>query len=134
MDSKPWFNLNPNNYIGKRIFDLKKDFYKMGEISRNIFNFKEISTFQPSKIIRLFPQLFFFKNLFTSKLPLFYLNENIISRNNAIPTNNDGYMLSAHDVTMRLNSEVNEYLFCLETKIISIKIESRTNYYYCHYY
>ena len=108
-------NLNPNNYIGKRIFDLKKDFYKMGEISRNIFNFKEISTFQPSKIIRLFPQLFFFKNLFTSKLPLFYLNENIILRNNIISTNNDGNTYSAKDTKIRLNSEVNEYLFCLES-------------------
>ena len=107
-------NINPNNYINKRIFDLKKDFYKMGEISRNIFNFKEINTFHVSKNLFAFPQLFFFKNIFTSALPLFYLNENIISRNNAIPTNNDGYMLSAHDVTMRLNSEVNEYLFCLE--------------------
>ena len=108
-------NVNPNNYIGKRIFDLKKDFYKMGEISRNIFNFKEINTFQPSKYLFAFPQLFFFKNIFTSVLPLFYLNENIISRNNAIPTNNDGNMYSAHEVKMRLNSEVNEYLFCLES-------------------
>jgi glycosyltransferase involved in cell wall biosynthesis len=108
-------NVSSKNYINKRTFDLKKDLYKMGEISRNIFNFKELNTFHPPKIIRIFPQLFLLKNLFTSALPLFYLNENIISRNNAIPTNNDGNTLSAHDVKMRLNSEVNEYLFCLES-------------------
>jgi glycosyltransferase involved in cell wall biosynthesis len=108
-------NVSSKNYINKRTFDLKKDLYKMGEISRNIFNFKELNTFHPPKIIRIFPQLFLLKNLFTSALPLFYLNENIISRNNAIPINNDGNTLSAHDVKMRLNSEVNEYLFCLES-------------------
>jgi glycosyltransferase involved in cell wall biosynthesis len=108
-------NVSSKNYINKRTFDPKKDLYKMGEISRNIFNFKELNTFHPPKIIRIFPQLFLLKNLFTSALPLFYLNENIISRNNAIPTNNDGNTLSAHDVKMRLNSEVNEYLFCLES-------------------
>ena len=108
-------NVNPDNYINKSIFDLKKDFYKMGEISRNIFNFKEINIFHPPKKFFAFPQLFFFKNIFTSALPLFYLNENIISRNNAIPTNNDGNTFSAHDVKMRLNAEVNEYLFCLES-------------------
>jgi glycosyltransferase involved in cell wall biosynthesis len=108
-------SVSPKNYINKRTFDLKKDLYKMGEISRNIFNFKELNTFYPPKIIRIFPQLFLLKNLFTSTLPLLYLNENIIMRNNVIPTNDDANTLRAHDVKMRLNCEVNEYLFCLES-------------------
>lgn len=108
-------NLNPKNYTKKRIFDLKKDFYKLGEISRNILNFKEINTFRPPKFIHGFPQLFFIKNLLISKLPLFYLNENIISRRNVIPVDNDGNVYSAKHVKIRLSCEVNEYLFCLES-------------------
>ena len=108
-------NVNPKNYINKRAFDLKKDFYKMGEISRNIFNFKELNTVQPPKIISKFPQLFFLKNILTSKLPLFYLNENIISRNNIAPIDNDGNDCSASELKKRLRSEINEYLFVLES-------------------
>jgi glycosyltransferase involved in cell wall biosynthesis len=114
-DQNKNINIHQKKHIDKRIFDLKKDLYKMGEISRNIFNFKEINSFQPPKIVKLFPQLFFFKNLFTSTLPLFYLNENIILRNNIISTNNDGNPYSAKDTKIRLSSEVNEYLFCLES-------------------
>ena len=108
-------NVNPKNYINKRVFDLKKDFYKMGEISRNIFNFKELNIFKPQKIFQSFPQLFFIKSLFSSKLPLFYLNENIISRNNVAPIDNDGNDCSASELKKRLRCEVNEYLFVLES-------------------
>jgi glycosyltransferase involved in cell wall biosynthesis len=108
-------NVNPKNYINKRVFDLKKDFYKMGEISRNIFNFKELNIFKPQKIFQRFPQLFFIKSLFSSKLPLFYLNENIISRNNVAPIDNDGNDCSASELKKRLRCEVNEYLFVLES-------------------
>jgi glycosyltransferase involved in cell wall biosynthesis len=108
-------NVNPKNYINKRVFDLKKDFYKMGEISRNIFNFKELNIFKPQKIFQCFPQLFFIKSLFSSKLPLFYLNENIISRNNVAPIDNDGNDCSASELKKRLRCEVNEYLFVIES-------------------
>jgi glycosyltransferase involved in cell wall biosynthesis len=108
-------SINQRNYVKKRIFNLKKDFYKMGEISRNIFNFKELNIFQPPKIFRGFPQLFFIKSLFTSRLPWFYLNENIISRTNDISTDNSGNPYSAIHLKKRLSCEVNEYLFCLES-------------------
>ena len=108
-------NVNPKNYINKRTFDLKKDIYKMGEISRNIFNFKEINNFSPPKNNRIYPQLFLFKNLLNSTLPLFYLNENIISRNNIIPTDDYGNTISANDYKIRLSNDVNEYLSCLES-------------------
>ena len=52
--------ISPKNIKNNRLFNLQIDFPQMGEISKNIFNFKEIKTFKVSNNYRYFPQHFFF--------------------------------------------------------------------------
>jgi glycosyltransferase involved in cell wall biosynthesis len=104
---------NPKNIKNNRLFNVQIDFPQMGEISKNIFNFKEIKTFKVSNNYRCFPQLFFFQNLLKLKLPWLYLKEKIILRKKNISTNDSGNPYTPNETKIRLDREVEEYIFCL---------------------